>query len=354
MPDMIEFAQTLSAFFIGPWSSAWFAGNTLDSAALLLTAGLGVLIALRAGLFNLGVDGQIYLGGTVAAAVFVATGAVDGGTAGAFALKAGGLLSLTAAIAAFLAGAFAGAFCGMLKKRAGANELITTFLLSSGLSPVCDALVSGPLRMGQSSLMATPLFSRNVLLPRLLEPSALSISAILAVVFCLLYSVYMNFTGSGYRYRIAGTDPLFARYGGINPERYWTPALFFSGGLAGLTGYFAVAGTYGFCGAGFSGGMGWSAFTVALIASRLTRRAWRLDSVALLLAALCFAWLLAGANSVVLLRGVSIEIASLCQALVLALAVMQFGSGRLKSFPGNVTGNRSHNSPGKKREAPNV
>ena len=63
--------KTLITFFTGPWSNAWFAGNTLDSMALLLAASLGALVAFRGGCFNLGCEGQIYLGGCAAAIVLL-------------------------------------------------------------------------------------------------------------------------------------------------------------------------------------------------------------------------------------------------------------------------------------------
>ncbi|MDR1373619.1 MAG: ABC transporter permease, partial [Treponema sp.] len=66
--------NAVQSFFVGPWVSSWFLGNTLDSIALLLTASLGALASFRGGTFNLGGEGQIYLGGLAASTVLLAGG----------------------------------------------------------------------------------------------------------------------------------------------------------------------------------------------------------------------------------------------------------------------------------------
>ncbi|GHU60506.1 hypothetical protein FACS189444_7140 [Spirochaetia bacterium] len=136
---------TLRAFFIGPWGSPWFLGNTLDSIALLLTASLGAVLAFRGGCFNLGGEGQIYIGGLAASVVLLKSYAPSG--AQSFAGNPPAVLLLcAAALAAILAGGLMGAISGVLKKRLGANELITSFLLSVALTPIADYIITGPLR----------------------------------------------------------------------------------------------------------------------------------------------------------------------------------------------------------------
>ncbi|MDR0685721.1 MAG: ABC transporter permease, partial [Spirochaetaceae bacterium] len=151
-----------------------------------------------------------------------------------------------------------------LKKKAGADVLITSFLLSFALIPVVDYLIAGPLRDDSGNLVATARL-RSVL-PRILPPSNLSVSFILSIAACLATWVFIAKTGAGYRFRIAGGSPDFARYGGIDAEARHAPALALSGGLGGLAGFFAVAGTYGLCYQGFSGGLGWAGLSVALLA----------------------------------------------------------------------------------------
>jgi simple sugar transport system permease protein len=298
---------SLRAFFAGPWASPWFLGNTLDGIALLLAASLGVTLAFRGGCFNLGAEGQVYIGGLAASAALLGPATGNGASA---------LLLCLACLAAVAAGGAMGALSGVLKTRFGANELITSFLLSAALSPAADYLIAGPLRETGGNLLATERFAANRLLPRLLPPSCLSLSFVFALVLILLGHVFLYRTVWGYRFKIAGSAPEFARYGGINAERCWIPAMTVSGGLAGLTGFFAVAGTYGLCHQGFSGGLGWNAIAVALIA--------RNRPLALIPAAFIYGWLKAGSESALLARGLSFETSAFIQAAVLILVTVHF------------------------------
>lgn len=297
---------TLRAFFAGPWSSPWFAGNTLDGIALLLTASLGALISFRGGCFNLGGEGQIYLGGLAASAVLLAGG-------GAFPWL------WLAPAAALLAGGFMGFVPGLLRRYSGADEMITSFLLAAALNPVADYLIAGPMRGAGANLLATARFPADRLLPRLLPPSNLSLSFMLAPLLVLAAQLFFSKTAAGYRFSIAAAAPAFARYGGVESGRYRIPAMTVSGALGGLAGYFAVAGTYGICHQGFSGGLGWNAIAVALVAQA--------HPLGLFPAALVYGWLKAGSDSALLAAGLNFETAAFIQAAVLLLATVRSRAG---------------------------
>ena len=305
-------SRALRAFFIGPWSSPWFFGNTLDRMALLLTASLGVTLAFRGGTFNLGAEGQIYFGGLAASVVLLAGRSAGGALA---AIPAGFLVSL-GAFTALLIGCLMGGFSGLLKKYLGMNELITTFLFSSALIPLADFLITGPLRDQSGNLLALPVFSQELLLPRLMPPSNLSVSFIYALALVFAGHIFINRTYLGYKFRISGAVPTLARFGGIDNTRAWIPALAASGALSALAGFFAVAGTYGRCHAGFSGGLGWSAIAVALIA--------RNRPLALLPAVFVYGWLKSGSSSALLVAGLNLETTAFIQAAVLLLATASF------------------------------
>jgi simple sugar transport system permease protein len=307
--------KTIRAFFIGPWSSPWFFGNTLDGAGLLLTASLGAAVAFRGGVFNLGGEGQIYLGGLAASAALLAGGR---------GIPAGGLLIL-AGLAAMAAGGAMGFISGILKKYCGANELITSFLLSAALSPMADYLISGPLRDSEGNLLAMREFSQNRTLLHIFPPSNLTVSFIFALLLIILGHIFINKTNYGYRFRIAGAAPAFARYGGIKSEAYWIPALSAGGALSGLAGFFAVAGTYGRCHLGFPGGLGWNAIAVALIA--------RNRPLALLPAALIYSALEAGSDSAFLAAGLNFETSAFIQAAALILATVHFAGPLVMRAP---------------------
>jgi simple sugar transport system permease protein len=303
--------DTLGAVFLTPWSSAFFAGNTLDTMALLLPAALGAAIAFRAGLCNLGLEGQIYAGGFTAG-LFLLSAAPrlhDGGCAAI-------VLIAAAALLAALSGALLAALCALIKILSGANELITTFLLSSSITPLIDYAIRGPLRDKSGNLLATPPLEPDFLLPKLLPPSALSVSFLFALLLPTALYFFFNKTASGYRFRLMGNAPDFARYGGITAERYWLPAFSLSGALAGLTGFFAVTGTYGVLHQGWTGGIGWAGITVALIAQS--------RSLAVIPAALFYAWLKTGTDTALLVSGAAFESSPLIQAAALFFVTARY------------------------------
>jgi simple sugar transport system permease protein len=300
--------SALRSFFTVPFSSAWFFGNMLDQSALFLCAGLGIVLSFRGGTFNLGGEGQIYLSGLATSAVLLSLEKVPGS-----------IILILACLAAVLTGAFMGALSGWLKKK-GASELITSFLLSAALIPLVDYVIIGPLRDTSGNLQATKSFAADRILLNILPPSQLSISLLIALILVYLAHTWLNSTQTGYRFRIAGAAPRFARYGGINVERYWIPSMLASGAFQGLAGFFAVAGTYGICHRGFSGGLGWNAITVALIAGNKV--------LALIPAALLYAAIRAGSDAALLSSGIQLDTASFIQAIILILVTSTFNRGR--------------------------
>jgi len=311
-------AKTVKVFFLGPWASPWFLGNTLDGIALLLTASLGVAISFRGGTFNLGGEGQIYLGGLSASVVLLAgRGWAFGAAAGTAAALPAPLLLCLAAIAAMITGGIMGGFSGVLKRFLGLNELITSFLFSSALIPVADYLIDGPWRDSSGNLLALPAFSRDLILARLLPPSNLSLSFIYALLLVFAGHIFINKTYRGYQFRIAGAVPAFARFGGMDPGKAWIPGMTVSGALSALAGFFAVAGSYGRCHESFPGGLGWSAVAVALIAGN--------RPLALLPAALVYGWLKSGSDTALLSTGLNLETSSIIQAVVLLFVTARFG-----------------------------
>jgi simple sugar transport system permease protein len=293
----------LQSFFFKPFSSSWFLGNMLDQSALFLTAGLGIILSFRGGTFNLGGEGQIYLGGLAASIILIFMEQIPGT-----------IILVVACVVAVIIGAFLGALSGWLKTK-GVSELITSFLLSASLIPVADYVIIGPLRENTGNLQATKNFSADRILPSILPPSNLSISFLIVLFLVFLLHTWLNSTQTGYRFRIAGSAPAFARYGGITVERYWVPSMLASGALHGLAGFFAVAGTYGICYRGFSAGLGWNAITVALIAGN--------KPLALFPAALLYALIRAGSDAALLSSGIQLDTASFIQAFILILVTIR-------------------------------
>ncbi len=290
---------TIAVFLSGPWSNRFALGNFLSRAALLCITGAGVVIAFRAGTFNLGGEGQTYLGALVASVVITGVNPV---------VYRGFVPVFLAVAAAVGAGALLAGLSGWLRHRTGADELITSFLLSAAAIPVVDYLISGPLKDPGSNLLATPMIPEAFRLTRILPPSALNITFIWALLVVLVLWFLLNWTLFGYELRITGYNRDLARFSGIPLGIYTTVPMALSGALHGLAGAALVLGVHHRSIQGFSGGLGWNGIAVALIAR---------NSPALVIpAALFFALLDAGSRAAVVHSQATWELGSLIQGVV--------------------------------------
>ena len=298
--------ETLYYFFIGPFRNIYSFGNMLNASVPLVLGALGVVIAMKAGSLNLGGEGQVYLGAFITTAV---------------ALQAADLpfmrqFGITGAAIAVIAGAFCSgltaAFSGFCKSRWNTTELITTFLVSCAVIHVVNYLVIGPFLDPETSLISTKKIADNMRLTLILKPSGLSAGVFIALIFVLITHIFLTRTKLGYEFRMTGSNEIFARYGGINIKLNNVLALFFSGCLYGLAGSIAILGTHHAVIKDFSAGLGWNGLAVALIA--------RFYSPAVIPAALFFAWLNSGARIAMQNTGLTLEVASIAQAVILFLS----------------------------------
>ncbi len=306
--------RTLHYFFLGPVQSTYYFGNMLNTAIPLIFGGLGISLAMRGGSFNLGGEGQIYAGAfvtTMSALTFSTWGIV------------GAIFSLI--LGAVIGGLLSG-FSGFLRMKWNTNELITTFLVSNMVILVVNYFVAGPLKNPETNLIATKKIPESFQFSRILEPSNLSSGLYLALIAVVLVQLYLYKTKSGYELRMFGLNAMFARYGGIQAGWYQVWPMVFSGALYGLGGGMVIFGTYFATVKEFSAGMGWNGLAVALIA--------RFQPVAVIPAALFFAYIESGARNAMLHSDVTFEIASIVQALVFFLVtssvLQQLGTKRVR------------------------
>jgi ABC-type uncharacterized transport system permease subunit len=295
---------TIAAFFVGPFGNAYYLGNMLNSAVPLVFTGLGIAIAFKSSVFNLGGEGQVYAGGLAATAVCLALPQANGAL-GAAAAAAGGL-----AVSAVIAG-----LSGLFRMQWEADEMISSFLLSAAVILVVNWFITGPLDDPANNLLASLPIGPQFVLAKIYPPSKLNISAFFALAAAALVWIFMNRTHAGYEMRLCGLNREFARYGGINVRAYLVAPMVLSGALHGLAGAFSVLGTNGAALKGFSAGMGWNGIAVALIA--------RNNPLGVVPAALLFAWLDAGARAAMLHGDVTYEIAAIAQACIFFLVTAQ-------------------------------
>ncbi len=296
--------ETIWFFFAGPLTNRYYLGNMFNAAIPLILTGLGISFAFRASMFNLGGEGQVYAGGLAATAVCLAMPA------------AAGFFGITVSLlAAVVTGAVIAGLSGFFKMKWRTDELISSFLISNALIYVVDFFITGPLDDPVNNLLTTGKISEQFWFMKIFLPSNLDISIIFVVLIAVLAFFYLFRTHQGYEMRMCGLNSEFARYGGINVKIYMILPMLWSGAFHGLAGALSILGTHHMCLKGFSGGMGWNGIAVALIAKN--------NPVAVIPAALFFAYLEAGAKSAMINADVTIEIASVVQSVVFFLITAQ-------------------------------
>jgi len=280
----------------GPFMSPMAFGNLLESAARLTLAGTAAAMAFRAGLFNLGGEGQALAGGLAAAAVAL------------YFPDLPRFAALPAALAAGItAGVLIGAFSGFLRNKWGVDELISSFLISASMAPVGHVLLNNLMKDPGSYLIAAPPLSENYRLAALWSPSRLTVVAFWALSLSLLSFIFLKFTRWGYEWRLRGANEQFACYGGIKTTAIALLSLSVSGGL------YATAGTAalldgGQAVQGFTNGLGWGGLAIALIAGN------RPEMIPL--AALAYSWLIHGTQAAMMHTGFPFALSGLVQAMV--------------------------------------
>jgi simple sugar transport system permease protein len=301
-------SEALFAFVAGSVGSgaAWTA--TLLQTAPLLVTGLAVALAFRAGVWNIGAEGQLLVGALCATAVATRAPAA-----------APALLLLPAvALAGALGGAAFGAVAGALRAARGISEVISTILLNFVAVSLVALAVQGPLQEAARAYPKSDPFPAAALLPAFGRVHAgLLVGLVLA---CLLHELVFR-TPFGFRLRAVGLAPLAARFAGISPVRVAVATLALSGALAGLAGAFEVAGVTGQLYEGLSAGTGYTAIAVALLA--------RLHPLAVVPAALFFGALEAGAAAMQREAGVPAVLTQVVQGAAILLAVSFGGLRRL-------------------------
>ncbi len=278
-------------------------GQTLFKATPLVFTGLAVALGFRAGLFNIGVEGQLYLGGFAAAL----TGYGLAGWPAFLALP-------VALLAAALAGGAWGAIPGVLKARFGSHEVINTIMLNF----IAFALVSYVGRgIFELATVRTAEMPAGAWLERLgaflpaLRDSPANLSLVLAVALAAAVGVLLFRTRLGYELRAVGLNAPAAEYGGVSIGRAQVVAMTLSGAVAGLGGCNFVLGYKHYFELGFSGGAGFIGIAVALLG--------RNHPAGVIVAALFFGALSYG--GLVIGQRVPKELVEVLQALVILLAI---------------------------------
>ncbi len=257
--------------------------RTLTRATPLLIIAVGICIAFRAGVINIGAEGQVFVGAIVAVSFSLGLGAT---------LPAWLLVPLTL-IAGFLGGAVWGAIPGYLKARFDVNEILSTVMMNEIAVQLLLYLLSGPM-LDPKQIEAGTRIPQSAQIPeaswlaRLAPPSQVNIGLLIGLAMAVVVYLLLWRTTLGYRIRAVGQNKNASRYAGISVPRYLMLALVLSGGLAGLAGAVELQGINHRVVEGFAVGYGFSGIVVALFG--------RLHPLGAIPSAFLFGALLVGAD----------------------------------------------------------
>lgn len=278
---------------------------SLGRSTPFIGAALAVAFAFRAGLFNIGAEGQLLVGATAAAWV---------GTFSWLADVPGPIAIPIILMAGVIGGGLYGGIPGVLKARTGAHEVITTIMLNNIAVLFIRWLVNSQdpviLRDTTASVPRTATLPDSARLPEVIATDPpVHLGFFLAVALCVVVAFILKRTTFGFEVRTVGTNPNAARYAGMGVNRTIVAVMALSGAFAGLAGAGEITGTSGFLSPGVFVGIGFDAIAIALLA--------RANPYAIILTSILWGSMLSGAGLMQQDSGLSIDAVRIVQALVL-------------------------------------
>ena len=272
--------------------------ESLVTATPYIFAGLSVALGFRCGLFNIGAEGQFFIGALCSAFV-------------GYSIK--GLPMIVHLPLAILGGALGGAVWGMipgyLKARFGAHEVVNTIMMNWIAFRLSDWLLNGPMK-SSGFRPVTPNVMETAELPRFFpDPLRFNFGFVLALLAAWFVYWFLFKTTLGFEIRSVGSNPDAAKYAGMNIVRNFVLVMVLAGGLAGLAGTAQVLGVDHWVGQGFSAGYGFDAIAISLLGKN--------HPVGVVLSALLFGILRSGATDMQSMARIPIDIISIVQGMVI-------------------------------------
>ncbi|QIG49067.1 ABC transporter permease [Nordella sp. HKS 07] len=272
-------------------------GATLVKFSPILLAGLAVAIPLQAGLFNVGAEGQIYMG-----ALFCAIAALY------LPEMYWPLHLLICTLAGAAGGAFWAAIAGYLKAYRGINEVIVTLLLNYVGINIVSYAAGGPMMEEGAPYPYSAEIPSGLFLPHIMNPTDAHIGAIVGVLLAIALALALKYTTFGFAITTVGSNPQAARYAGIFVQRQMVATMALGGALAGLAGAFEILGVKYRLFHMFSPGYGFDGIVVAFMAAA--------NPILVPISALFFSGLRSGAQFMQRAVGVDSTVIDAIQGLV--------------------------------------
>lgn len=270
--------------------------RVMEKSTPLILTGLAVVVGLRAGLFNIGAQGQLLV---------AAIGAAWAG----YAFQLPAIIHLPFALVfGMLCGAAWASIAGVLRAYRSVSEVITTIMLNAIAIALVDYLASEPLKEADQPLTRTPAIQSTAALPDLV---IIPMGFVIALAVAILLGWFLSRTTGGFRFNTVGLNPNAARYAGISVRGTIVLAMAVSGALAGLGGAIETVGITGRFEPAFNAGLGFDGITIALLA--------RANPIATIPAAILVGILRTGAASLQFETGIQPEVVDVILALTLLM-----------------------------------
>lgn len=250
----LDVTESLGYLWQGALGSEAGVARTLVRATPLALAGLGIVVAWRAGMYNIGGEGQYVVGG------------LGGATVAKFlAFLPGPVMTPAILVAGALTGAVYAAFAGWLYVTRGVQVVISTILLNFLALAGLEFALRGPLQESRGQIFVTDSLPNSAMLMRFDRQTDLHAGVFVAGLAVVGVAVFLGLTRAGLRLRLVGDSPSAARANGVDVGRVQVGAMALSGGLCGLAGVVDYAGLTGRLADGFSQNWGFIAIPVALL-----------------------------------------------------------------------------------------
>jgi simple sugar transport system permease protein len=286
------------ALFWGAFSDIYGISSTLVKTTPLIFAGLGVALAFKGGYFNVGAEGQLYLGGLGAT------------LAGLFIPDLSPVLNIPLALlSGFIAGGVWSIIPGYLKAKHGVNEIITCIFMYFIALLLISHMVSGPLFEGGSQAAMSPEIGVSSRLPIIIPNTDVHLGIVICLLLVFILHFIMKKTTVGYQITAMGLNPMSYQYAGMNLVKSLIVLSFVSGGLAGLAGASEVMGLKYRLYDSFSPGYGLDAIVIAFLAKS--------NPMGVMVASLFFGALRSGAGMMQRATGVPTTAVLAIQGLVI-------------------------------------
>lgn len=276
--------------------------ETIVKMSPLLFTGMSFAIAFRCGLTNLGMEGQLYMGAVASTAIAV------------YVKNLPSYIHIPLALfAAFIGGGLWGWIAGILKVKSGASEIITTVMMNTISLSLAAYLVAGPMAEPSGTRTQTSAILGTSRLPVIIEGTRAHLGFLIAIVFVILFWLFLTKSKKGFEIRMSGQNMKAAQYSGVSTDKNIMLVMFLAGGLAGLAGANEILGVQKMMLPIISPGYGFDGIAVSMIGMN--------SPFGIIVGALLFGMLRAGSNMMQMTAKVPITIISVIQGFVIITVI---------------------------------